>query len=69
MLGLAARPLGGIAGKQDRDGVKVRPGEAAQPVVWVVLSGIAEHFRAGDHALLEFFGKGRQRNFVHTQRA
>ena len=29
MLGLAACPLGSVAGEQDRDGVKVRASEAS----------------------------------------
>ena len=67
MLGLAALPLGGVAGKQDRNGVKVGPGEAADPVVRMILSGVAEHLRAGDHSLLELLGKRGQRSFVHAQ--
>ena len=67
MLCLAALALGGIAGEQDDDGVEVRAGEAAHPVVRMILSGVAEHLRAGDHALLELFGKRGQRSLVHAQ--
>ena len=36
MLGPAALPFGGVAGKQDRNGMKVGPGEAADPVVRMI---------------------------------
>ena len=67
MLGSAALPFGGVAGKQYRNGVKVGPGEAAHPVVRMILSGVAEHLRAGDHSLPELLGKRGQRSFVHAQ--
>ena len=69
VLYLAALSLGSIAGEQDRDGVKIRAGEAAHPVVRMIFSGVAEHLRAGDHALLELFGERGQRSFIHAQRA
>ena len=69
VLRLAAPALGGIAGEQDRDGVKVRAGEASDPVVRMILSGVAEHLRAGDHALLELFGERGQRTLIHAKRA
>ena len=52
MLGYAAPALRGVAGEQDDDGVEVRAGEATDPVVGVILSGVAEDLRPGDHALL-----------------
>ena len=69
VLGDAACALGGVAGKQDGDGVEVRAGEAAHPVVRMILSGVAEHLRAGDHALLELFGERGQRSLIHAKRA
>ena len=69
MLDLGAAALGGVAGEQDDDGVEVRAGETAHPVVRMILSGIAEHLRAGDHALLELFGKRGQRSLIHAERA
>ena len=48
--------------------MKVGAGQSAHPVVWMVLSGVAEHLRAGDHSLLELFRKRGQRSFVHTKR-
>ena len=69
VLYLAATTLGSIAGEQDGDGVKVRPGEASHPVVRMVLSGVAEHLGAGDHALLELFGERGQRSLIDAKRA
>ena len=60
VLGLAALALGGVAGEQDRDGVQVGAGQTAHPVVRMILSGIAEHLRAGDHALPELLRKRGQ---------
>src|SRR6478672_4707991 len=61
VLYLAAITLGSITGEQDGDGVKVRAGEATHPVVRMILSGLAEHLRPGNHALLELFGERGQR--------
>ena len=47
--------------------MKVRAGEATDPVVRMILSGVAEHLRAGNHALLELFGKRGQRSLVHAK--
>ena len=68
MLRLAALALGFVAGEQDDDGVQVRAGQSSDPVVGMVLSGVAEHLRAGDHSLLELFGKRGQRSLVHAER-
>ena len=57
MLGPGVLALGDVARKQDRDGVEVGPGEAADPVVRMTVSGVAEHLRAGDHSLLNSSGK------------
>ena len=54
VLHLATPALRGVAGEQDRDGVEVRAGQTAHPVVRMIHPGIPEHLRAGDHALLEF---------------
>src|SRR5260370_10686877 len=64
VLYLAAITLGSITGEQDGDGVKVRAGEATHPVVRMILSGIAEHLRPGNHALLELFGERGQRALI-----
>ena len=37
--------------------MQVGAGETADPVIRMVLSGVAEHLRARDHALLELFRK------------
>ena len=66
MLRQASLALRFIAGEQDDDRVEVRAGQAADPVVWMVLSGVAEHLRARNHALLELFGESGQRSLVHT---
>ena len=63
----AALTLGVVAGEQNRDGVKIRAGESADPVVRMIFSGVAEHLRTGDHSLLELFGEGGQRSFVHAE--
>ena len=49
--------LSGIARKKNGDGMKRWTGEAANPPVGMIPPGIAKHFRARDHALLEFLGK------------
>ena len=67
MLYLAAATLGCIAGEQDGDGVKVRAGEASHPVVRMIFSGVAEHLRAGNHALLELFGERGQRTLIDAK--
>ena len=67
VLGQAALALSGVAGEQDGDGVKVRAGEASHPVVGMILSGVAEHLRAGDHALLELFGERGQRSLIDAE--
>ena len=69
VLQLAAPVLGAVAGEQDDDGMEVRAGETAYPVLWIIFSGIAQHVRARDHALLEFLGERGQRGLVHAQRA
>ena len=69
VLDLATAALGGIAGEQDDDGVEVRAGETAHPVIRMIFSGIAEHLRAGDHALLELLGERGQRSLIHAERA
>ena len=63
---LTAIALGGVTGEQDSNGVEVRAGEAAHPVVGMILPRITEHFRAGNHALSELFGEGGQRILIHA---
>ena len=69
VLGAAALAFGGIAGEEDDDGVQVRAGQTADPVVGVIRAGIAEHLRAGRHALPELLRKRGERGFVHAERA
>jgi hypothetical protein len=66
---MALLALGRVAGKQDSDGVEVRAGETAHPVVRMIVAGISKHFRARDHALLELFGERGQRSLIHAERA
>ena len=68
MLRLAAIALRAIAGEEDGDGVQVRAGQAAHPVVGVIGARVAEDLGAGDHALLELLGERAQRRLVHSQR-
>jgi hypothetical protein len=68
VLDLAARSLGGIAGEQDRNRVKIRAGEAAHPVVGMIGAGIAENRCAGGHSLFERVWKRRQRCVIHSKR-
>ena len=67
MLQLAALVLSGVAGEQDGDGVEVRAGETAYPVLWIIFSGIPQHFCARDHALLELFRERGQRALIYTK--
>ena len=53
MFDLTATALRGVAGEQDNDGVEVCAGKTTHPVLRMVPSGVAEHLRARDHALLE----------------
>ena len=57
-----------VAGEQDHDCVQVRAGQFSDPVIWVILPGVAEHLGPGDHSLLELFGKRGQRSLIYTQR-
>src|SRR3954454_15904864 len=67
VLSQAALALGGVAGEQDGDGVKLWAGEASNPVGGMILSGVAEHLRAGNHALLELFGERGERALIDTE--
>ena len=68
MLRPAALALRRVAGEQDDDGVEVGAGEPADPVVGMVRAGVAEHLRAGHHALPELLGKRGERGLVHAER-
>jgi hypothetical protein len=67
VLSQAAPALSGVAGEQDGDGVKLRAGEASNPVVRMILSGVAEHLCAGNHALFELFGERGQRALIDAE--
>src|SRR5438132_13863122 len=58
-----------IAGKEDNDGMKVRTGQASDPIVRMVRARVAEYLRTRYHALLELSRKAGQRALIHTQRS
>ena len=58
----AALALGDVAGEEDDDGVEVRAGKAADPVVGVVGPRVSEDLRPGRHALPELFREGGERS-------
>src|SRR5262245_2021649 len=55
--------------EEDGDGVQRRTGETANPPIRTIPPRIAEHFRAGRHALPEFIGERREWLFIHSKRA
>src|SRR6476619_1624049 len=67
VLSQAAPALGGVAGEQDGDGVKLWAGEASNPVVRMVLSGVAQHLCPANHALLELFGERGERALIDAE--
>src|SRR5262249_2660907 len=67
VLGLTASVLGGVAGKENHDGMEVRPGQTSLPVVGMIRTGIANHLGPSDHPLFELVGKCRQRRLLHTE--
>src|SRR4051794_39379659 len=67
MLGETADPLGAIPGEQNGNRVEVGAGESADPMVGMVRAGVAQHLRAGDHALLELLREALEGGFVHPQ--
>src|SRR5439155_4941663 len=69
VLGLATRTLCCISRKKDNDRVKVWTRHVVHPVLGTICAGIAEYFRAGDHALPEFLWERAQRGVIYTQRA
>ena len=64
----AALALRDVARKEDDDRVEVGARQSAHPIVGMVVARVAEHLGAGDHALAELLGKGRQRSLVHAER-
>jgi hypothetical protein len=69
VLDATALALRGVASEQDDDRVEVGAGEASDPVIRMIRTAVAEHFRAGHHALLELFGKRAERRVVHAEGA
>ena len=61
MLPDATLALRDIPGEEDDDGMEIRTGQAADPMVGVIGACIVEYPRPGRHALAELFGEGRQR--------
>src|SRR6476659_3897762 len=64
MLFGAAQPRRLIAREQNDDRMQVGAVQATFPIVGVIGAGVAEHLRAGDHALPKLFRKGGKRSFV-----
>src|SRR5262245_39726428 len=67
VLGLTASVFGGVASKENHDGMEVRAGQTSDPVVGMIRTGIANHLGPSDHPLFELVGKRRQRRLLHTQ--
>ena len=68
VLGRAPFAFRPVAREKNGDGVQVGTGEAAHPLGRMVRAVVAEDFRPGHHALLEFLRKRGEGSFVDTQR-
>jgi hypothetical protein len=64
VLGRAPFTFRSVAREKNGDGMQVGTGQAAHPLVRMILPGVAEHGGARDHALAEFLGEAFDRRLA-----